>query len=103
MPTYEYVCPAGHEFERFERKISDKSRRKCPECGKMAQRSISGGGGLLFKGSGFYHTDYKQQGSGDKQKEESGKAEKSDKAEKSESKAEKKSDSSTKKASGDSS
>ena len=101
MPTYEYICPAGHEFEHFERKISDKSRRKCPECGKMAQRAISGGSGLLFKGSGFYITDYKQSGSGDKKKEDSGKAEKSET--KSESKAEKKSDSSTKKASGDSS
>ncbi len=62
MPTYAYRCPAGHEFERFERKISDKSRVKCPTCGKMAQRQISGGAGLLFKGSGFYITDYKRGG-----------------------------------------
>jgi len=62
MPTYAYLCPAGHEFERFERKISDKSRVKCPTCGKMAQRQISGGAGIHFKGSGFYITDYKRAG-----------------------------------------
>lgn len=60
MPTYAYECPAGHEFERFERKMSEPSRAKCPECGKMARRQISGGAGLLFKGSGFYITDYRK-------------------------------------------
>ena len=59
MPTYEYKCPDGHEFERFYRKISDASPQvKCPECGKVAERKMSVGGGLLFKGSGFYLTDY---------------------------------------------
>lgn len=62
MPTYQFVCPNGHEFERFERRISDKTRAKCPTCGRMAQRQISGGAGLLFKGSGFYITDYKKSG-----------------------------------------
>lgn len=62
MPTYHYVCPDGHDFERFEKKISNRSRRKCPECGKMAIRQISGGAGLIFKGSGFYITDYKKAG-----------------------------------------
>lgn len=59
MPTYAYTCPNGHEFEVFERKITDKTRAKCPTCGKMATRQISGGAGLVFKGSGFYVTDYK--------------------------------------------
>jgi putative FmdB family regulatory protein len=59
MPTYEFRCPDGHEFEKFYRKISDAvSELPCPECGKTALRQISGGSALLFKGSGFYLTDY---------------------------------------------
>jgi putative FmdB family regulatory protein len=59
MPTYEYRCPEGHEFERFYRKISDaESELPCPECGKVATRRLTGGAGLVFKGSGFYLTDY---------------------------------------------
>ena len=59
MPTYEYRCPEGHEFERFYRKISDAaSELPCPTCGKLAERRLSGGAGLVFKGSGFYLTDY---------------------------------------------
>jgi putative FmdB family regulatory protein len=60
MPTYAYRCPAcGHEFEKFH-KITVKSRPRCPRCGKAAVRVITGGAGLLFKGSGFYITDYKK-------------------------------------------
>ena len=59
MPTYEYRCPEGHETERFFRKMSDAtSEIECPVCGKPANRKVSGGAGLLFKGSGFYLTDY---------------------------------------------
>ena len=59
MPTYEFRCPDGHEFEKFYRKISDATAEvPCPECGKIAMRLVSGGAGLLFKGSGFYLTDY---------------------------------------------
>jgi putative FmdB family regulatory protein len=59
MPTYEFRCPNGHEFERFYRKISDAaSDLPCPECGAAAERQLSAGAGLLFKGSGFYLTDY---------------------------------------------
>lgn len=59
MPTYEYRCPQGHEFEKFYRKISDATAElPCPECGQVATRQVSGGAGLLFKGSGFYLTDY---------------------------------------------
>ncbi len=63
MPTYEYRCPEGHAFERFQ-KITDSSRVKCPECGRVARRVISGGAGLIFKGSGFYITDYGKDGKG---------------------------------------
>ena len=59
MPTYEFRCPNGHEFERFYRKISDAAAElPCPECGAVATRQLSAGAGLLFKGSGFYLTDY---------------------------------------------
>ncbi|HET7566010.1 MAG TPA: zinc ribbon domain-containing protein [Gemmatimonadaceae bacterium] len=63
MPTYEFACPAGHQFTRFYRKMSDAvSELPCPECGQTATRKISGGAGLLFKGSGFYITDYGKDG-----------------------------------------
>jgi putative FmdB family regulatory protein len=59
MPTYEYRCPEGHDFERFYRSISAaEAVVACPECGKTAERRMSAGAGLLFKGSGFYLTDY---------------------------------------------
>jgi putative FmdB family regulatory protein len=63
MPTYEYQCPEGHEFELFQ-KMAEKPRAKCPVCGKTAVRQISGGAGLVFKGSGFYITDYGKDGKG---------------------------------------
>ena len=63
MPTYEYRCPEGHQFEKFQ-KMTEKPRAKCPECGKMASRVISGGAGLVFRGSGFYITDYGKDGKG---------------------------------------
>src|SRR5215470_1331233 len=59
MPTYEFRCPSGHSFERFYRKIADAATElECPECGKVAVRQLTGGAGLVFKGSGFYLTDY---------------------------------------------
>jgi putative FmdB family regulatory protein len=63
MPTYEYQCSKGHRFEVFQ-KISDKPRAKCPTCGLRASRIITGGAGLIFKGSGFYITDYGKDGKG---------------------------------------
>ncbi|TVP76956.1 MAG: zinc ribbon domain-containing protein [Gemmatimonadales bacterium] len=60
MPTYEYRCPEGHEFERFQR-MSDEPKADCPQCGAGAQRLLSAGGGLLFRGSGFYITDYRSE------------------------------------------
>jgi putative FmdB family regulatory protein len=58
MPTYEYRCPQGHDFELFQR-MSEEPTAKCPECGKKSNRLLSGGAGLVFKGSGFYITDYR--------------------------------------------
>src|SRR5215208_8091051 len=59
MPTYEFRCPLGHEFERFYRTMGTaQAQVACPECGQLAERLVSGGAGLLFKGSGFYLTDY---------------------------------------------
>ena len=60
MPTYEYRCGAcAHEFELFQ-SMKDSPKRKCPECGKNAlERLIGTGAAVLFKGSGFYQTDYR--------------------------------------------
>ena len=62
MPTYEYKCPKGHLFEKFSPTITSKRTATCPTCGTKAERQLSGGGGLVFKGSGFYITDYKRAG-----------------------------------------
>ena len=62
MPLYEFRCPLGHDFEKFYRSISAApSAEKCPECGQLAERRISAAG-LVFKGSGFYITDYGKDG-----------------------------------------
>ena len=80
MPTYAYVCPkCKHEYDRLQ-KMSDRTRAKCPQCGTRGERLISGGAGLVFKGSGFYITDYKNAGKkvdaeGGGTKSESGKSE----------------------------
>ncbi len=61
MPTYEYACPkCGHQFEAFQ-SMKDEPLTKCPKCGKKGvKRLVGGGAGLIFKGSGFYITDYKK-------------------------------------------
>jgi putative FmdB family regulatory protein len=69
MPTYEYRCPEGHEFELIQ-KMSQPPRAKCPTCGRPAARQMSGGAGLIFKGSGFYITDYGKDGKGPRQDKE---------------------------------
>jgi putative FmdB family regulatory protein len=62
MPTYEYVCQkCQHEFEQFQ-SIKDEPLKRCPECRGKVQRKIGTGAGLLFKGSGFYITDYRSEG-----------------------------------------
>lgn len=58
MPTYEYRCAGGHHFDQFQR-MTDPPLEKCPTCGAAAERLLSAGAGLLFKGSGFYITDYR--------------------------------------------
>lgn len=60
MPTYDYVCSkCGHEMEVFQ-SMKDDRLRKCPECKKMGlERQLGSGAGLIFKGTGFYQTDYK--------------------------------------------
>ncbi len=85
MPTYEFRCPKGHDFERFYRTISGAPAEvHCPECGELAVRQLSGGAGLVFKGSGFYITDYGKDGKKDQRqapaKSVSGSGEKSESA-----------------------
>ena len=60
MPTYDYQCAeCGHEFELFQQ-MSDSVKRKCPECGKnKLKRLIGTAAGIIFKGGGFYETDYR--------------------------------------------
>jgi len=58
MPTYEYRCEKGHEFEVFQR-MTEPPVETCIHCGAKAERLLSAGAGLLFKGSGFYITDYR--------------------------------------------
>jgi putative FmdB family regulatory protein len=60
MPTYDYVCDScGHSFEKLQ-SMSEKPLKKCPECGENLRRVIGPGVGIIFKGSGFYETDYKK-------------------------------------------
>ena len=60
MPTYEYQCrKCGHEFEKFQA-ITAAPLKTCPKCKGAVARLLSGGAGIIFKGSGFYQTDYKK-------------------------------------------
>ena len=60
MPTYDYQCvDCGYEFEYFQG-MSDEPLRICPKCNGNVRRKISGGTGLIFKGSGYYITDYRK-------------------------------------------
>ncbi|OHB72487.1 MAG: hypothetical protein A2W23_02830 [Planctomycetes bacterium RBG_16_43_13] len=61
MPTYEYECAScGNRFELFHG-VKESPKEKCPECGKLgAKKLIGAGAGFIFKGSGFYATDYKK-------------------------------------------
>ena len=63
MPTYDYECTAcSHQFEHIQ-SITAKLLKKCPECGGKVKRLIGSGAGIIFKGSGFYETDYKRKNS----------------------------------------
>ncbi|MYB07162.1 MAG: zinc ribbon domain-containing protein [Gemmatimonadetes bacterium] len=72
MPTYEYRCrDCGRDFEVFQR-MSEQPGAPCPDCGHGAERLISGGAGLLFKGDGFYITDYRSEDYRKRAREEAG-------------------------------
>ncbi len=84
MPTYDYKCTqCGHDFEMFQT-MSESHIKDCPECDGTVRRLVGGGSGLIFKGSGFYLTDY---GKGKDQKKktdgQNGKEKKSTKTDKS--------------------
>ena len=98
MPTYEYVCDAcGHQFDEFQ-SFSDKPLKKCPACKKSKLRRLFGtGAALIFKGSGFYQTDYRSESykAGAKADSASTSSSESKSETKSETKSEAKSDSSS--------
>ena len=72
MPTYEYECTScGHCFEEFQ-SITASALEDCPECGKKVRRLLGNGGGIIFKGSGFYQTDYRSKEYKEKAKAEAG-------------------------------
>ena len=72
MPTYEYECQkCGHRFEEFQ-SMKDAPLSKCPKCKGKLKRLIGAGAGFLFKGSGFYITDYRSSGYSEKKKSDAG-------------------------------
>ena len=87
MPTYDYICKkCDHTFEYFQT-MSDAPLENCPKCKGKVRRLVCGGSGLIFKGSGFYLTDYVKKDSSEK-KEESTASKKSKKDQKKEQKKE---------------
>lgn len=71
MPTYDYVCQkCEHAFEHFQ-SMSSKPLTRCPKCAGRVRRLIGAGSGIIFKGSGFYHTDYRKDSYRNKEKAES--------------------------------
>ncbi len=87
MPTYEYICDnCGHDFEQFQ-SIAAKPLRRCPACGKSKlKRLIGTGAGVIFKGSGFYATDYRSKSYKEAEKKEKDSSEKKSEAKKSDTK-----------------
>jgi putative FmdB family regulatory protein len=90
MPTYDYVCDGcEHEFEIFQ-SMAARPLRKCPECSQSKLRRLIGaGGGVIFKGSGFYQTDYRSDSYKQGAEAEKPKSDKPDKADKSDTPAKK--------------
>jgi len=88
MPTYEYICDAcGHEFEQFQ-SIKARPLLQCPKCGKRElKRLIGTGAGIIFKGSGFYETDYRSESYKEAEKKEKGTPDKADTKKKDDTKA----------------
>ncbi len=82
MPTYDYICEnCGHEFEQFQ-SITARPLRKCPKCKKNSlNRLIGAGAAVIFKGSGFYETDYRSESYKEAQKKEKETADKKPKTE----------------------
>ena len=75
MPTYEYEClKCGHVFERFQ-SITDEPVKRCPECRCKVRRLFGTGAGIIFKGSGFYETDYRSESYNREAKKETAKPE----------------------------
>lgn len=69
MPTYEYECKScGHRFDYFQ-SMSEALLSECPKCKSALRRVIGNGAGIIFKGSGFYATDYRKSGYKEKEKE----------------------------------
>ena len=72
MPTYEYECEkCGHRFEVFQ-SMTEPPRKRCPKCRGKVRRLVGGGAGIVFKGSGFYTTDYRSDSYKEQKKKESG-------------------------------
>ncbi len=72
MPTYQYRCArCGHEYELYQ-PITEKPKSRCPKCRGKVVRLLGTGAGMIFKGSGFYQTDYRSEGYKSRAKEESG-------------------------------
>ena len=72
MPTYEYECDkCGHRFEVFQ-SMTEPPRKRCPKCRGRVRRLVSGGVGIVFKGTGFYATDYRSKSYKDQKRKESG-------------------------------
>ena len=72
MPTYEYEClKCGKRFEVFQ-KMTDEPKKRCPTCRGKVRRLIGAGAGMIFKGSGFYITDYRSKDYKEQKKKESG-------------------------------
>jgi len=95
MPTYEYECAAcGHTLEQFQ-SITSAPLKKCPECGKRKLRRLIGSGSaIIFKGSGFYCTDYRSESYQSSAKADKAKSDTSSSSSSSDSKSDSKSDSS---------
>ena len=74
MPTYEYECEkCGHRFEVFQT-MTEKPRKRCPKCRGKLRKLVGGGSGMIFKGSGFYVTDYRSKSYKEQKRKESGDA-----------------------------
>lgn len=72
MPTYEYECEkCGHRFEVFQ-SMTEPPRKRCPKCRSKVRRLIGGGAGIVFKGTGFYQTDYRSNSYKEQKRKESG-------------------------------